>query len=98
MKNPNVCILNAPGINCNIETGTMFEMAQRDLNPLENPSVDQVHISEWHDGERTLNDYQILGLPGGFSHGDDIAAGRILGIELRTQFEDDINAYTAKKL
>src|SRR5262249_49925180 len=30
-----------------------------------------------------LGDYQILCVPGGFSYGDDIAAGRILGNQIR---------------
>src|ERR1035438_4142927 len=71
----------------------MFEMAQHELFPLEDSRVEQVHISEWHTGTKNLKDFQILALPGGFSHGDDIAAGRILGIELRTHFAEDINRF-----
>jgi len=93
MVNPNVCILNAPGINCNVETGTMFEMAQYELHPLEDTLVEQVHMSQWYNGTKSLADFQILALPGGFSHGDDIAAGRILGVELRSHFKDDLNNF-----
>ncbi len=35
-----------------------------------------------------LNDYQVLCLPGGFSYGDDIAAGRILANQIRHHLAD----------
>ena len=40
--------------------------------------------------ENILDDYQILAIPGGFSYGDDIAAGKILANELRFKLIDDI--------
>jgi phosphoribosylformylglycinamidine synthase subunit PurQ / glutaminase len=93
MTNPNVCVLNAPGINCNNETANMFSLAQYELDPSTDPSVEQVHISQLRSGDKALSSYQILALPGGFSHGDDIAAGRVLGTELRTKLGEDINRF-----
>ena len=38
-----------------------------------------------------LSDFQILVIPGGFSYGDDIAAGKVLANELRLKLgEDDV--------
>ncbi len=82
---PNAFVLNAPGINCNLETGFAIENA--------GGSAEQVHISEWQAGEKSLDDFQILILSGGFSHGDDIASGRILGLELQTRFGDELNRF-----
>ena len=85
MNTPRALILNAPGINCNLETGFAIEQA--------GAAADQVHINQLRSGEVALSDYQILMLSGGFSHGDDISSGRILGLELRTQFGEDLNRF-----
>ncbi|MCA9332899.1 phosphoribosylformylglycinamidine synthase I [Candidatus Saccharibacteria bacterium] len=83
---PTAAVLNYPGINCNIETGEAFELA--------GAMQEQVFYSELKSGEKTLNgNYQFLVIPGGFSDGDDIAAGRTLGIELRTNMTDELNRF-----
>jgi phosphoribosylformylglycinamidine synthase subunit PurQ / glutaminase len=82
---PNVCVLNAPGVNCNFETGQAFDMAGAE--------TEQVHISQLQSGDRRLDDYQVLALSGGFSYGDDIAAGRILGLEIRKTLGEDLNRF-----
>lgn len=87
MIQPTVCVLNAPGINCNEETGFAFELA--------GAVSEQIHISQLRSGDRDLKESQILALSGGFSHGDDIASGRILGLELRTQLSDQVNEFVA---
>ena len=82
---PRALVLNAPGINCNVETGYAIEQV--------GGVADQVHISQWRAGHVSLDDYQILALSGGFSHGDDIASGRILGLELRTCFGEELDRF-----
>jgi len=75
MKPPKVLILRSPGTNCNIETASAFKRAGAD--PV------QVHIRELRSGRVRLMNFAILAIPGGFSYGDDIAAGRILANEIR---------------
>lgn len=75
MPTPRVLILRAPGTNCDHETAHAFELAGGE--------ADLVHINQLLDDPLLPNDYQILCLPGGFSYGDDIAAGRILGNQIR---------------
>jgi phosphoribosylformylglycinamidine synthase subunit PurQ / glutaminase len=41
-----------------------------------------VHVNEIIKSSINLSDYEILALPGGFSYGDDVAAGKILANEL----------------
>lgn len=43
-------------------------------------------------GERRLDDYQMLGVPGGFSYGDALGAGRLLGLDLIGWFGDQLHA------
>jgi len=85
MAKPNILILRAPGTNCDQETGYAFELA--------GGNVDYVHINELLKVPKILQQYQILCLPGGFSYGDDIGAGRILASQLQARLVDTINAF-----
>ncbi len=70
-----VLVLRAAGSNCDYETQYAFAAlgAQAEL----------VHINRLLQGEVKLQDYQILAIPGGFTYGDDISAGKILANELK---------------
>lgn len=80
MKAPKVLILRSPGTNCDRETANAFRMAGGD------PEL--VHIALLRSGARRLLDYAILAVPGGFSYGDDVAAGRILANEMRLHLKE----------
>ena len=43
-------------------------------------------------GERQLADYQLLAVPGGFSYGDALGAGRMLGLDLAGWFGDQLRS------
>lgn len=75
MPQPRVLILRAPGANCDLETAHAFERA--------GAVCDRLHVNRLLESPATLAQYQVLCLPGGFSYGDDLAAGRILGSKLR---------------
>lgn len=75
MKNPRVCVLRTAGTNCDVETAFAFEQA--------GAAAELVHINRFIQRVRTLDEYQILALPGGFSYGDDISAGKVLANELK---------------
>lgn len=84
----NVLVLRTAGTNCNEETAHAF--AHFGAN------VDQVHISQLVARDYSLNNYQILAVPGGFTYGDDIASGRILANELRINLADDIRKFISQ--
>jgi len=75
MAKPRVLILRAPGTNCDIETAYAFEKA--------GAVTDRIHIRRLLEQPATIRSYQILCVPGGFSYGDDVAAGKILAVQLR---------------
>jgi phosphoribosylformylglycinamidine synthase len=68
-------ILRAPGTNCDQETAYAFEQA--------GAKTELVHINRLLETPQLPKDFQVLCLPGGFSYGDDIAAGRILANQIR---------------
>lgn len=71
---PRVMILLASGTNRDRDAAVACELAGAE------PEL--VHINQLRAGGRRLTDYQMLLLPGGFSYGDDLGAGRILATEL----------------
>ncbi len=75
-------ILRAPGTNCDGEAGFAFQQAGAE--------VSLVHVNQLIRREERLADYQIMVIPGGFTYGDDIAAGKVLANELRLKLGEDI--------
>lgn len=74
MPTPRVLILRAPGANCDIETQFAFETA--------GATAERIHINRLREQPAQLQRYQILVIPGGFTYGDDVAAGKILANQL----------------
>jgi len=91
MPSPRVCILRAPGTNCDVETAHAFELA--------GGSAERVHLFRLLEKPDLLRDFQILCVPGGFSYGDDIGAGVIFSRQLRGQLNDAMREFlTGDKL
>lgn len=64
-----VIVLAGNGINCEYETAYACKLGGAD-------KIDIVHINELLWGERRLDDYHLLCLPGGFLDGDDLGAAK----------------------
>ena len=88
MAKPRVCVLRAPGTNCDIETAFAFEMA--------GAQADRVHLFELLRQPDQLSNYQILCVPGGFSYGDDVGAGVIFARQLQGQLRDALGQFLQK--
>jgi phosphoribosylformylglycinamidine synthase I len=82
MSKVNVLVLRGPGTNCDQETAYAFQQA--------GAVTSLCHINQLIRRERRLADCQILVIPGGFTYGDDIAAGRVLANELKIKLGDEI--------
>jgi phosphoribosylformylglycinamidine synthase I len=78
-------VLRAPGTNCDQETAFAFKQA--------GSVVDSAHINELVRREKAFSRYQILVIPGGFTYGDDVSAGKILANELRLKLGEDIQRF-----
>lgn len=68
-------ILYGYGINCDNETRYGFSLAGAE--------AEKVHLNQLINSEKRLKDYQILVIPGGFSFGDDIGAGKVLAMKIK---------------
>jgi phosphoribosylformylglycinamidine synthase I len=87
MDKVKVLILRAPGTNCDFETQVAFEQV--------GAVVDSALITELIGRQKHLMDYHIAVIPGGFTYGDDISAGRIMANEIRLRLSEDIKRFVA---
>jgi phosphoribosylformylglycinamidine synthase subunit PurQ / glutaminase len=65
----NAIVITGNGTNCEMEMAHACRLAGAD-------TVDIVHISALLYGEKRLDDYQFLNLPGGFLDGDDLGSAK----------------------
>ena len=82
-----VLVLRAAGTNCDRETAHAFSVVGA------TPEVH--HVNRLLENPALLRDYRIFVIPGGFSYGDDVAAGRVLATELKTRVLPETRRFIA---
>ena len=78
-------VLRAAGINCDIETEHALELA--------GAKAKRMHINRIIEDKTLLDEFQIIVFPGGFSYGDDVAAGKILANQIRYHIYEPIQKF-----
>jgi phosphoribosylformylglycinamidine synthase len=78
-------VLRAAGINCDLETEHALELAGAEAG--------RVHINRLIEDKTLLDRYMILVFPGGFSYGDDVAAGKILANQTVSHLCEPLRAF-----
>src|SRR5436190_12813202 len=86
---PKALILRTAGTNCDEETAYAFELA--------GATPQRVHLNRILETPATLGEFQLLAIPGGFSYGDDIAAGRILANQITHHLRDALSDFIADR-
>ncbi len=72
---PAALIITAPGINCDLELAHAFRLAGAE--------PESILLKQLIAQPELVERFDLIGLPGGFSYGDDIAAGRIMAVLIR---------------
>jgi phosphoribosylformylglycinamidine synthase len=85
MTRPRALVLRAPGTNCDEETAYAWELA--------GANVQTYHVGRLVEAPRLLDEVQILTIPGGFSYGDDLGAGRILAARMGSILRDALGRF-----
>lgn len=88
MPKAKVLMLRGPGTNRDIDTRIAFEQC--------GSQVDAALVSEIARGEKRLMDFHILVIPGGFTYGDDVSAGKIMANEIRLKLGEDIKKFVGE--
>jgi len=78
-------ILHAPGTNRDGDLAYAIQSAGG--NPVIKP------LSQLRSGSTRWQDYGMLALPGGFSYGDALGAGKLWALDLQTWFADFLSAF-----
>lgn len=81
-------VLRAAGSNCDREAVLALELA--------GARVDLLHLYRLLEEPSKLDDVEVLVLPGGFSYGDYVAAGRLFAHELRQRLADALVGFVAR--
>jgi phosphoribosylformylglycinamidine synthase len=85
MAQPRVLVLRSPGTNCDAETAFAFEMA--------GARTSHLHINELCERPELLDGYEVVCFPGGFSYGDDLSAGQILALQVKSRLFDRLSQF-----
>ena len=72
---PTALVIRTAGTNCDAELCRAFELA--------GAQVELVHLERLIANPSHVESADLIGFPGGFSYGDDVASGRILAVKLR---------------
>ena len=72
---PKALVIRAPGTNCDMEMCRAFELA--------GAKVELVHLEALCAAPAVIATADLIGFPGGFSYGDDIASGRVFAMKIR---------------
>ncbi|HSV26365.1 MAG TPA: phosphoribosylformylglycinamidine synthase I [Sedimentisphaerales bacterium] len=81
-------VLRAAGINCDFETEFALELAGAEAC--------RIHINRLIENPSLLDDCHLLVFPGGFSYGDDVAAGKILANQIAHHLADPVREFISK--
>ena len=84
---PKALVLRAPGINRDEDAAAAIELA--------GGQAERVHVNRVVDGAVRLADYALLIIPGGFSYGDHLGAGKLLAVDLLHRLAEQLAAFVA---
>ena len=87
MARPKALVLRSAGTNCDRETA--FALTQAGFD------AERVHVFRLIEDPARLDEYQFMVIAGGFSYGDDVAAGKILANQMLHRLADALNAFLA---
>jgi phosphoribosylformylglycinamidine synthase len=80
-------VLRTAGTNCEAEMCHAFRKAGAE--------VELVHLGRFLESPEKLRAYRIVGFPGGFSYGDDIASGVVYSVEMRKRVTPELRRMVA---
>jgi len=85
MEQVKAIVLRAAGINCDLETEHALRLAGAE--------AERIHMNRIMAEPSLLDGVQILVFPGGFSYGDDVAAGKILANQVVHHLSDLLHRF-----
>ncbi|MFW6062109.1 MAG: phosphoribosylformylglycinamidine synthase I [Planctomycetota bacterium] len=87
MATPRALVIRTAGTNCDRETIYALEQAGF--------AAERIHLLRIMDLPALLKNFQFLVIPGGFSYGDDVAAGKIFANQMLYRLAEPLNEFLA---
>ncbi len=81
-ERPRALVIRSAGTNCDGEMCRAFDLA--------GAWADLVHLDRLIAEPQRIAEYDLIGFPGGFSYGDDIAAGRVMAVKVRERLHEPL--------
>lgn len=88
MNKIRVCIITGYGINADRELAAAFELA--------GGCSERIHINDLIRDPSMLDNYGIIGFPGGFSFGDHLGSGLVFSRKVKKHLSGALKNFTAK--
>ena len=85
---PRVLVLRSAGTNCDAETAHAFELA--------GGTTTFLHVNRLLEDPSPIQNAEIVAIPGGFSYGDDISAGRILAQQIASRLLEPLRRHVER--
>jgi len=85
MNKPRALILKAPGTNCDEETAAAWTLA--------GAVAETRHVARVVAEPSSLDEFDVVTIPGGFSYGDDLGAGRIFASRIGLALNDALHRF-----
>lgn len=82
---PRALILHANGSNRDHDVAHALTLAGAQ------PEI--VHLNTLRENKASLLSYQLVVIPGGFSYADALGAGRLMGLDLKSYFAEEVGAF-----
>lgn len=83
-----VLILRGPGTNCDKETEYAFIKA--------GANVESIYIKRIIENKNIIKNFQIIAIPGGFTFGDDLGAGKVFSVLMKKFLFNELNEFIEK--
>ena len=80
-----VAVITGYGLNTDYESEEAFRLTG--ANPV------RIHINDLITGKDSLENYQIMMVPGGFSYGDHLGSGKVLANKFRFNLREDLKKF-----
>ncbi len=82
-----VLVITGFGLNCENETAAAFEYV--------GAAPEKVHLNDLLNGNRKLDEFQILAFIGGFSFGDHLGSGTVFANRVKASLRKDLEKFVA---
>ncbi len=85
MEKPRAIVFRTAGTNCDVETANALRLAGAE--------TEVIHVNELVRKEKSLENFHLAVIPGGFADGDYIGSGKVFANKLKFRLFDEMKSF-----